>query len=280
MPENFKLSWDNSGEHYYETGVKRGVLYVADSNGAYPNGVVWNGLSSITESPSGAEANPIYADDIKYLNLYSAEDFGATIEAYSYPDEFAQCNGQASLATGVLLGQQDRKTFGVCYRTILGNDVDGDNYGYKIHIIYGAKASPSEKQFSSVNDSPEPITMSWEITTIPVNVAGFKPTAYMEIDSTKADATKLAALEQILYGTPAVEAAAAVYAAVPADATFDNTKTYYTKDGTTYTEATGLASFANGTTYYTMTSAAVEAAAAVEARLPLPDEIATIMAAA
>lgn len=215
---SYNLSWDNTGERYYETGVKRGVLYVANSSGAYPTGVAWNGLSSISENPSGAEANPIYADDIKYLNLYSAEDFGATIEAYSYPDEFAECNGEGTLATGVIVGQQPRKTFGLCYRTTLGNDVDGDDHGYKLHIIYGAKASPSERQYSSINDSPEPMTMSWEITTTPVSVAGMKPTAYICIDSTKANATKLAALEQVLYGTPAVtgtNAADAVPARLP-----------------------------------------------------------------
>lgn len=211
------LTWDTSGEHFYETGVKMGVLYVADANGTYPSGVAWNGLSAVTESPSGAEPNPIYADDIKYLNLYSAEEFGATIEAYQYPDEFAQCNGQAELVSGsgIYVGQQERKSFGLCYRTVLGNDVMGDDYGYKIHLIYGAKASPSEMAYSTINDSPEPMAMSWELNTVPVNVTGLKPTSYVVIDSTKVDATKLAALEAILYGTAASGSTAAVQARMP-----------------------------------------------------------------
>lgn len=200
-----KLIWDNTGERLYETGVKRGVLYVQES-GTYPKGVAWNGLTAVTESPSGAEATPLYADDIKYLNLMSAEEFGATIEAYTYPDEFKVCNGEAELATGVNLGQQVRKTFGMCYRTTVGNDVDGNEYGYKLHLIYGALAAPSERAYATINDSPEAITFSWEITTTPVNVEGFKPTAYVVIDSTKADATKLAALEAKLYGSESEEA--------------------------------------------------------------------------
>ena len=215
MPITYKISWDESGERLYETGVKQGVLYVADASGNYPKGVPWNGLSAVTESPSGAEANPIYADDIKYLNLYSAEEFGATIEAYTYPDEFAECDGSAELADGVLLGQQNRKTFGLCYRTTLGNDVQGDNYGYKLHLIYGAKASPSEKGYQTINDSPEAISFSWEVNTIPVNVTGFKPTSYIVIDSTKADSTKLTALESVLYGTPASGNDAAVEGRLP-----------------------------------------------------------------
>lgn len=195
-----KLVWDKTGERLYETGVKMGVLYPQGSTGNYPKGVAWNGLTAVTESPSGAEATPLYADDIKYLNLMSAEDFGATIEAYTYPDEFAACDGSASLATGVTIGQQKRTAFGLCYRTTLGNDVDGGDYGYKLHIIYGALAAPSERAYSTINDSPEAITMSWEITTTPVTVTGFKPTAHLEIDSTKAEKTKLAALEAILYG--------------------------------------------------------------------------------
>lgn len=194
-----KLVWDNTGDRYYETGVKMGVLYPQVS-GAYPTGVVWNGLTSVTESPSGAEANAQYADDIKYLNLYSAEEFGATINAYTYPDEFALCDGSAEIATGAYIGQQNRQAFGLCYRTTYGNDTEGNEYGYKIHIIYGAKASPSEKAYNTINDSPEPIEFSWEVTTTPVNVTGFKPTANMVIDSTKVDSTKLASLEDILYG--------------------------------------------------------------------------------
>lgn len=200
-----KLVWDQTGERLYETGVKNGVLYV-QSNGAYPKGVAWNGLTAVTESPSGAEASPLYADDIKYLNLLSNEEFGATIEAYTYPDEFAECDGSASLAEGVFIGQQKRSTFGLCYRTTLGNDVDGNDHGYKLHIIYGALAAPSEKAYATVNDSPEAITFSWEVTTTPVNVAGHKPTASITIDSTKVDAAKLKALEDKLYGTESEEA--------------------------------------------------------------------------
>ena len=196
-----KIVWDKTGERYYETGVKNGVLYVQDSGGTYPKGVAWNGLTAITESPSGAEATSLYADDMKYLNLTSAEEFGATIEAYTYPDEFAECDGSATLVEGVTIGQQTRKTFGLCYRTALGNDVQNEAYGYKLHIIYGAKAAPSEKAYSTINDSPEAITFSWEVTTTPVNVTGAKATACLTIDSTKADPAKLAALEAILYGT-------------------------------------------------------------------------------
>ncbi len=200
-----KLVWDNTGERFYETGVKNGVLYPQVS-GAYPKGVVWNGLTAVTESPSGAEATPLYADDIKYLNLMSNEEFGGTIEAYTYPDEFAECDGSAALATGVYIGQQARKAFGFSYRTVLGNDVDNNDYGYKLHLVYGALAAPSEKAYATINDSPEAITFSWEFTTTPVNVTGFKPTASITIDSTKVDAEKLAALEAILYGTESEEA--------------------------------------------------------------------------
>lgn len=196
-----KITWDNTGERYYETGVKNGVLYVQGEGGAYTKGVAWNGLTAVTESPSGAEATALYADDIKYLNLMSNEEFGATIEAYTYPDEFAECDGSAALATGVMLGQQKRKAFGLCYRTVLGNDVEGNDYAYKLHIIYGALAAPSEKAYATINDSPEAITFSWEVTTTPVAVAGFKPTASITIDSSKADETKLKALEAILYGS-------------------------------------------------------------------------------
>ena len=195
-----KLVWDQTGERYYETGVKMGVLYPQSASGTYPKGVAWNGLTAVTESPSGAEATPLYADDIKYLNLYSAEEFGATIEAYTYPDEFAECDGSAEIATGVTIGQQNRKAFGLCYRTTIGNDTDGNDHGYKLHIIYGAMASPSEKAYATINDSPEAITFSWEITTTPVSVSGFKPTASVTIDSTKVDGTKLKQLEAILYG--------------------------------------------------------------------------------
>ena len=222
-----KLVWDKTGEHYYETGVKNGVLYPMSASGTYPKGVAWNGLTAITESPSGAEATALYADDIKYLNLMSNEEFGATVEAYTYPDEFAECDGSASLTEGVYIGQQARKTFGLCYRTTLGNDSKGNDYGYKLHIIYGAMASPSEKAYSTINDSPDAITFSWELSTAPVAVANFKPTASLTIDSTKVDSQKLAQLEEILYG----------------------------KDGTGEDNSVG----------------------AVDPRLPLPDEIATLM---
>ena len=195
-----KIVWDKTGERIFETGVKNGVLYPIDNKGVYSNGVAWNGLTAVTESPSGAEATPLYADDMKYLNLMSAEEFGATIEAYTYPDEFAECDGSASIATGVNIGQQARKIFGLSYKTTIGNDVDGNDHGYKLHIIYGAQASPSEKAYATINDSPEAITFSWEVTTTPVNVTGFKPTASLVIDSTKADKAKLTALEEILYG--------------------------------------------------------------------------------
>lgn len=200
-----KLVWDQTGERLYETGVSKGVLYVQTA-GAYPKGVAWNGLTAVTESPSGAEATPLYADDIKYLNLLSNEEFGATIEAYTYPDEFMECDGSAALATGVYIGQQARKTFGMCYRTVIGNDTDNNSYGYKLHLIYGALAAPSEKAYATINDSPEAITFSWEVTTTPVEVPGYKPTASITIDSTKVDATKLAALEAVLYGSDDVEA--------------------------------------------------------------------------
>lgn len=201
-----KIVWDESGKRLYETGVKNGVLYIQDETGAYSKGVAWNGLTAVTESPSGAEATPLYADDIKYLELFSAEEFGATIEAYTYPEEFEACDGSASLGIGVTIGQQDRKTFGLCYRTVLGNDVKSNEYGYKLHLIYGAKAAPSEKGYQTINDSPEAITFSWEVTTTPVNVAGFKPTASVTIDSTKIDAAKLKTIEDMLYGTESVEA--------------------------------------------------------------------------
>lgn len=196
-----KLVWDATGERLYETGVKNCVLYLLDDKGAYGNGVAWNGITAITESPSGAEASPMYADDTKYLNLFSAEEFGATVEAYTYPEEFAECDGSAEIAPGIMIGQQDRKTFGLCYRTTVGNDIKNNNYGYKLHFIYGAMASPSEKAYATVNDSPEAITFSWELTTTPVNVEGFKPTASLTIDSTKVDAEKLSALEAIIYGS-------------------------------------------------------------------------------
>jgi len=196
-----KLVWDKTGERFYETGIKKGVLYPQERDGTYPLGVAWNGLISVAENPTGAEVTSIYADNIKYLNLISAEEFGATIEAYTYPDEFAECDGSAEIAKGVMIGQQTRKPFGLSYVTTLGNDTDGNEYGYKIHIIYGALASPSGKEYTTINDTPEAITFTWEITTTPVDVPGYKPTSCITIDSTKVDPAKLAALEEILYGT-------------------------------------------------------------------------------
>lgn len=200
-----RITWDNTGERLYETGVKNGVLYPIQNDGMYTKGVAWNGLTAVTESPSGAEATALYADDIKYLNLISNEEFGATIEAYTYPDEFAECDGSAALAAGVMIGQQKRKTFGLCYRTSLGNDVDGSDHGYKLHLVYGCLAAPSEKAYATINDSPEAITFSWEVSTTPVNVTGYKPTSQITIDSTKVDQAKLTALEDVLYGKDEVE---------------------------------------------------------------------------
>ena len=223
-----KVKWDQTGKRLYETGVDRGVIYPQASNGSYPKGAGWNGLTAVTESPSGAEPTPLWANNHKYLTLMSAEEFGATIEAYTYPDEFAECDGSAELAKGVRIGQQKRKVFGFAYRTKIGNDVDGESYGYKLHLVYGALAAPSEKNRQTINEDPEATTMSWEISTTPVDVDGFEPTSHVEIDSTTADPEKLAALETILYG----------------------------KDPTT-----------------------LEGSDGVDPRLPLPDEVATLMEA-
>ena len=198
------LVWDQTTQKLYETGVDRGVIYPVTNN-AYGTGVAWNGLTAVNESPSGAEPSDIYADNTKYLTLRSAETFGATIEAYTYPDEFAECDGSAQVATGVTIGQQPRKSFGLCYRTLVGNDTDGQDHGYKLHLIYGCTASPSEKSYQTVNDSPEAITFSWEVSTTPVNVEGHKPTAQLIVDSTKVDAAKLATLEAQLYGGESAE---------------------------------------------------------------------------
>lgn len=200
-----KLVWNEAGKRLYETGVDRGVLYVSDGRGGYQKGVVWNGLVSVNESPSGAEATPLYAGNIKYVELMSNEEFGASIEAYTYPEEFEQCDGSAELAEGVTIGQQPRKSFGLCYRTKIGNDTAGDDHGYKIHLIYGAKAAPTEKSYTTINDSPEAITFSWEVTTTPIEVAGHKPTATLTIDSTKVKPEKLEAIEKKLYGDTAGE---------------------------------------------------------------------------
>lgn len=201
-----RLKWDQTGEKTYETGVSNGVLYPQKSDGSYDHGVAWNGLSSVNESPSGAEPTKIYADNIAYLTLISAEEFGATVEAYTYPDEFAECDGSAEVADGVTVGQQDRKPFGMAYKTIVGNDTEKNAHGYKLHVIYGATAAPSEKSYGTVNDSPEAITFSWELSTTPVEVADHKPTASITIDSTKADKEKLKALEDILFGSEESEA--------------------------------------------------------------------------
>lgn len=201
-----KIVWDAVGERLYETGVKKGVLYPQATGGTYPNGVAWNGLTAVTESPSGAEPTPLYASDIKYVTLISAEEFAYTIEAYTFPKEFKQCDGSAELATGVSIGQQNRKAFGFSYVSTIGNDTELNEHGYKLHVIYNSLAAPSERAYATMNDSPEAITMSWECTTTPVSVDGFKPTSCITIDSTLADPTKLAALEEILYGTDDVEA--------------------------------------------------------------------------
>lgn len=208
-----KLVWDDTGKRLYETGVKNGVLYPQDAEGKYPKGVAWNGLTAVTESPTGAEPTPLYANDSKYLELMSAEELEGSIEAYTYPDEFAACDGSAELVPGVTIGQQTRKAFGMAYKTTLGNDVENEAYGYKLHLIYGAKASPSEKAYNTINDSPEAITFSWNFTTTPVPVEGFKPTASVVIDSTKVDKEKLQALEDALFGTEAKEA----YLPLPAE---------------------------------------------------------------
>ena len=200
-----KIVWDAIGDHIFETGVRNGVLYLKGAEGTYNTGVAWNGLTSVSESPEGAEATDLYADDIKYLSLMSAENFKATIEAYTYPVEFEECDGSATIAKGVVIGQQSRKPFGLCYRTSIGNDTDGNEHGYKLHIVYGCQASPSEKQYSTINDSPDAVTFSWEVSTTPVNVNGKKPTATLIIDSTKADKAKLTALEAILYGSESTE---------------------------------------------------------------------------
>lgn len=217
-----KIVWDKVGERTYETGTKQGVLYPQAADGTYPKGVAWNGLTSVSESPDGGDANDIYADDIKYLVLRGVENFGGTIEAYTYPDEFAECDGSAQIVSGVVIGQQPRKTFGFSYVSTIGNDTEMDSHGYKIHLIYGASASPSEKSYETINDSPEPITFSWEFTTIPVNVSGHKPTAVITIDSTKFPPqqdgkknAKLQALEDILYGTDGADGAGATEPRLP-----------------------------------------------------------------
>ena len=265
-----RLEWDKIGERLYETGTEKGVLYPVNSSGAYPTGVAWNGLTGFSESPDGGDATDIWADDIKYLSIRARENFKATITAYTYPDEFAECDGSAAPMTGVTIGQQPRKGFGFSCVTKLGNDTEFEEHGYKLHLVWGATASPSSKDYKTINDSPEAIEFSWEIDTIPVNVTGYKPTAHMVIDSTKfkttAAAEKLAALEDVLYGSSST-----VYVATQ-DATKQTGKTYYTRSGSsaphTYTEFTGSA-FVDGTTYYEATTAGP--------RLPMPDEVIDIL---
>ena len=201
-----KLVFNGVGDRLFETGVKKGVLYVMGDEGQYENGVVWNGLTAVTEKPTGAETTNLYADDVKYVVIYGAEEFEATIEAYTYPEEFEQCDGSAVLTTGVNVGQQTRKTFAFCYTTSLGNDTQGQDFGYKIHIIYGCKAKPSEKSYSTINDSPEAVTFSWDVSTVPVPVEGMNPTATMVIDSTRVESNKLQLLEEVLYGTSVEDA--------------------------------------------------------------------------
>lgn len=202
-----KLMWDQTAEKIYETGTDHGVLYVQQNDGSYGEGIAWNGLTAVSEAPEGAEETALYADNIKYLSIMSAEEFKATIEAYTYPDEFGVCDGSAEVAPGVLLGQQGRQPFGFTYRTLVGNDVQGNDFGYKLHIVYNAKAMPSEKAYATVNDSPEAITFSWEVSTTKVDVEGYKPTASMTFDSTKVDPAKMAALEELLYGNDTDDAA-------------------------------------------------------------------------
>lgn len=231
-----ELVWDQVGERVYETGVDHGVLYIPDSSGAYVDGVAWNGLTSVSEAPSGAEPNAQYADNIKYLNLYSAEEFGATIEAFTYPDEFNQFDGLGVPSPGVTIGQQARKAFGLSYRTLIGNDLDGTDHGYKLHLIYGCTASPSEKAYNTVNDSPEAITFSWEVATVPVAVPDMKPTAVITIDSTVVDAASLTALENLLYGTAGTDPSLPLPATVIS--MFEGSVTIVTATSPTYVSGT------------------------------------------
>lgn len=250
-----RLLWDQVGERVYETGVDHGVLYLRDPAGVYDRGYAWNGLVSVTESPSGAEASAQYADNIKYLNMLSAEEFGGTIEAFTYPEEFAECDGIGSPVAGMLIGQQGRKTFGLSYRTLVGNDVDGNDHGYKLHLVYGALAAPSEKAYSTVNDSPEAATFSWEISTTPTEVGtlggtAYKPTASLVLDSTELDATAMAELEDILYGTAGVDPRLPLPAEVYA--LFSGTITEVVPAAPTYVDATDTLTIptVTGVVYY------------------------------
>lgn len=279
MPQ---LIWDQVGQRFYETGVDHGVLYPFDSSAnAYNRGVAWSGLTKVTEKPSGADAKALYADNIKYLNLRAKEDFGATVEAYTYPPEFAILDGSAILTTGVKIHQQTRGTFGMAYRSLIGNDTDGDDYGYKLHLIYGATVSPSEVNRETVNEDPAAANMSWELKTTPVAVTGFKPTAHLELSCTDFNTpelrARLHALEAVLFGTDATEARDAVYQ-ITTDVEPATGKAYYTKSGSNYTQFTG-SSFAAGTTYYEMVTPALPASEGTVARLPLPDEVKAILEA-
>lgn len=267
------LTWDQIGEKLYETGVDQGVVYpVNPANNTYDDGYAWNGLISVTESPSGAEPTDLYADNIKYVSMRSAEDFGGTIEAYTYPEEFALLDGTAEIATGVRIGQQKRGMFGLSYRTLVGNDTDSNDHGYKLHLVYGATCSPSEKGYETVNDSPDAITFSWEFTTTPIAVTGYKPTAVITIDSTKADPDKLAALLLILHGSDGT----ATYTEF-SGSTFVAGTDYYERTGTdpnyVYTKTSDVTP-QQGKTYYTKS-----VSGATSPRLPLPNEIMSLMAA-
>lgn len=258
-----RLEWDKTGERFYETGVDRGVLYPS-VGGAYPKGVAWNGITAVNENPSGAEPTALYADNIKYLTMMSAEEYGYTLEAYMYPEEFEQCDGSAAIAKGVNIGQQKRVPFGLSYRTLIGNDADGQEHGYKIHLIYGGLASPSQKDHSTVNDNPDATSMSWEVSNTPVEVPGYKPTASITIDSTKIDKEKLTKLENILYGGDYT-----VLASQPEDWS-TNYKNYYEKSGNDYVAVTGDSAPAwSANKYYSGN----------DARLPMPAELIQLLAA-
>lgn len=264
-----KLEWDAIGERFYETGIDHGVLYPV-VNGAYPKGYAWNGLTNVSESPSGAEQTPLYADNIKYLTLTSAEEFGLTIEAYTYPDEWEECDGTATLANGVKIGQQARKKFGLCYRTKKGNDVDGDAHGEKLHLVYGCSASPSERGYSTVNDSPEAITFSWTVTTTPITLEGYSPVALITIDSTKVDSTKYTQLKDILYGT---NGSASYNEVTPVGTENPSEEGWYELVDDAYILSTDT-SVNNSKSYYEKTTTG-----ATDARLPLPDEVKKMFAA-
>lgn len=263
-----KILWDAIGERFYETGIDHGVLYPVVS-GAYPKGYAWNGLTNISESPSGAEQTALYADNIKYLTLTSAEEFGLTIEAYTYPDEWEACDGTASIATGVKIGQQTRKKFGLSYRTKMGNDTEGNGYGYKLHLVYGCSASPSERGYSTINDSPEAITFSWTITTTPITLDGHDPVALITIDSTKVNEAKLLQLEDILYGT---DGTASYNEVTPIGTENPSEEGWYELVDDAYVLSTDT-SVNSSKTYYEKTTTG-----ATDARLPLPSEIQKLFA--